>query len=91
MLTGDDTVYPVPTREQLAAYVGTYTSDEIETTLRVELDGLHLVIRRRPDTAIVLDPAGKNTFRCSLGTIRFIGNELSLHESRVWDLRFQRR
>jgi hypothetical protein len=29
-------------------------------------------------------------FRCALGTVRFLGNELSIHESRVWDLRFKR-
>jgi hypothetical protein len=84
-------MYPLLTREQLSSYTGVYTSDEIETTLRVELDGLHLVLRQRPNSTIILTPAGKDSFTSSLGTIRFIGNELSLHESRVWDLRFQRR
>jgi CubicO group peptidase (beta-lactamase class C family) len=79
-----------PTPEQLASFTGTYTSEEIETTLRVSVEGGQLLIRRRPADVIALSPTGKNTFKCSLGTIRFIGNELSLHESRVWDLRFQR-
>jgi CubicO group peptidase (beta-lactamase class C family) len=79
-----------PTPEQLASFTGTYTSEEIETTLRVSVEGSQLRIRRRPADVIALTPTGKNTFKCSLGTIRFIGNELSLHESRVWDLRFQR-
>jgi CubicO group peptidase (beta-lactamase class C family) len=86
----DDNPRPVLTAAELAKYSGEYTNDEIETTLRVSLDGLHLVIRRRPSDEFVLDPIGRDTFKCSLGTIRFLGNELSLHESRVWDLRFQR-
>jgi CubicO group peptidase (beta-lactamase class C family) len=85
----DDTMRPAAPAE-LAKYVGDYTNDEIETTLHVALDGLRLVIRRRPDTEIVLSPAGADTFKCSLGTVRFVDGELSLHESRVWDLRFHR-
>jgi CubicO group peptidase (beta-lactamase class C family) len=81
----------VPTPEQLTSFTGTYTNDEIETTLRVALEDGRLVIHRRPADTIPLTPTGKDAFRSSLGTVRFIGNELSLHESRVWDLRFQRR
>jgi len=49
------------------------------------------VIHRRPADAIPLTPSGADAFNSSLGTVRFLGNELSVHESRVWDLRFQRR
>jgi CubicO group peptidase (beta-lactamase class C family) len=80
-----------PSPEQLASFAGSYTSDEIETTLTVAVDNGRLVIRRRPADVIALTPSGADGFASSLGTIRFLGNELSLHESRVWDLRFQRR
>jgi CubicO group peptidase (beta-lactamase class C family) len=84
-----------PTPEQLVSYAGTYTSDEIETTLRVAVENERLVIRRRPNDVIVLNPSDRpgdrGAFTSSLGTVRFFPSELSIHESRVWDLRFQRR
>jgi hypothetical protein len=49
------------------------------------------VIHRRPADVIRLSASGSDAFSSSLGTVRFLGNELSIHESRVWDLRFQRR
>jgi CubicO group peptidase (beta-lactamase class C family) len=79
-----------PTPEQVASYTGIYTNDEIETTLRVALEHARLVIHRRPDDAIPLTPTGTDAFSSSLGTIRFLNGELSLHEARVWDLRFHR-
>ena len=80
-----------PTPEQLASVAGTYTNDEIETTLRVAVEDGKLVIHRRPADVITLTPTGTDAFSASGMTFRFIGNELSIHESRVWDLRFQRR
>jgi CubicO group peptidase (beta-lactamase class C family) len=79
-----------PTPEQLASYAGAYYNDEIETTLTVAVENGRLVIHRRPADIITLTPDVANGFSSSLGTIRFIGPELSLHESRVWDLRFKR-
>ena len=79
-----------PTPEQLAGFVGEYTSDEIETTLRVALENGRLVIHRRPDEAISLTPTGANGFRSELGTVRFVDGQMSIHESRVWDLRLRR-
>jgi CubicO group peptidase (beta-lactamase class C family) len=79
-----------PTPAELAALTGEYTSDEAEVTLRVALDEGKLVIRRRPDTVIPLTPAYQNAFRSSLGTVRFLPGELSVSESRVWDLRFRK-
>jgi hypothetical protein len=79
-----------PTPAELAALAGEYTSDEAEVTLRVALDEGKLVIRRRPDTVIPLTPAYQNAFRSSLGTVRFLPGELSVSESRVWDLRFRK-
>ena len=80
-----------PTPEQLSSFAGTYYNDEIETTLRVAVEDGKLVIHRRPADVITLTPTGTDAFSASGMTFRFIGNELSIHESRVWDLRFQRR
>jgi CubicO group peptidase (beta-lactamase class C family) len=80
-----------PTPEQLASFSGAYYNDEIETTLTVAVVNGRLVIHRRPADTIVLTPTGTDAFENrSFGTVRFIGNELSIHESRVWDLRFKR-
>jgi CubicO group peptidase (beta-lactamase class C family) len=80
-----------PTPDQLASFAGTYTSDEIETTLRVAVEDGKLVIHRRPADTITLTPTGTDAFSAGGGmTVRFLPNELSLHEQRVWDLRFQR-
>jgi CubicO group peptidase (beta-lactamase class C family) len=79
-----------PTAAQLASYTGTYTSDEIETVLRVALEDGKLVIHRRPADTIALTPTVEGTFGSSLGTVKFLPNELSIHESRVWDLRFKK-
>jgi hypothetical protein len=77
--------------ERLASYAGTYYNDEIETMLTVAVEDGRLVIHRRPADVIRLSASGSDAFSSSLGTVRFLGNELSIHESRVWDLRFQRR
>jgi CubicO group peptidase (beta-lactamase class C family) len=92
--TGGSFIDWAPTPEQLASYVGTYTSDEIETTLRVAVENERLVIHRRPNDVILLSPSRRpgdqGAFNSPLGTVRFLGSELSIHESRVWDLRFKR-
>jgi hypothetical protein len=86
-----------PTVDQLNGLVGTYTSDEIETSLTVALDGNALVIKRRPDTVTKLTPLFADAFssdafdlvifrRDAAGRV----NALSVVESRVWDLRFVR-
>jgi CubicO group peptidase (beta-lactamase class C family) len=82
--------FPV-SAERLASYAGTYYNDEIETMLTVAVEDGRLVIHRRPADVIRLSASGSDAFSSSLGTVRFLGNELSIHESRVWDLRFQRR
>ncbi len=80
----------------LNEYAGDYWSDEAEVmfTLKVEKD--QLVIRRRPATTIVLTPTSKDVFRGSIGGVTFIRDtggrlkELSVHQDRVFDLRFQK-
>jgi CubicO group peptidase (beta-lactamase class C family) len=80
-----------PTQPEAAKYAGTYYSDEIETTLQVVFENGKLVMHRRPNDTIPLTQRHYDEFTGGGMTVRFIGNELSLHESRVWDLRFQRR
>jgi Domain of unknown function (DUF3471) len=89
---------PTPSAAQLAAYAGTYVSDEAETTLVAEVADGTLVLKRRPATVIRLTPAaGQDTFTGSIGTITFRRDAtgrvvaLSVKQDRVWDLRFDRR
>ena len=85
-----------PAPAELAALTGEYTSDEAEVTFRIAMEQGRLVIHRRPDIVIALTPTYKDAFRSSLGAIRFLRdaagrvNELSVSESRVWDLRFRK-
>jgi CubicO group peptidase (beta-lactamase class C family) len=87
-----------PTEAELTAFPGEFWSEEAETMLKVEVEGSKLVVRRRPDTKISLLPTYKDGFEApGLGNVRFLRDgssrvvQLSVGESRVWDLRFQRR
>jgi CubicO group peptidase (beta-lactamase class C family) len=88
-----------PTAAQLQAMVGTYVSDEAETTLIAAVTDGTLVLRRRPDTVIRLVPtATADVFTGgSLGTVTFRRDAagrvtaLSVRQERVFDLRFDRR
>ena len=85
-----------PRAAELESLAGEYTSDEAEVTLRVAVEQGRVVIHRRPDGVIALTPTYKDAFRSSLGSVRFLRdaagrvNELSVSESRVWDLRFRK-
>jgi hypothetical protein len=80
----------------LAAFAGTYSSDEAETVLRVVFENGKLVIHRRPASFFTLKPTTTDSFECSLGNIRFLRDTngkivgFSLARGRVWDLRFAR-
>ena len=97
-LTGiarDDTFKP--TAADLAAYAGTYRSEEIETTLVVEVLNGGLVAKRRPDTAIALRPHSNDRFEgaAGLGLVTFRREKdrvsaLSVTQDRVWELRFKK-
>jgi len=87
-----------PSAGDLAAFAGTYVSDEVETTLIVDVKNGELVVRRRPDTVIALRPHSKDRFDAGggLGLITFHRAngrvmELAITQDRVWDLRFRRR
>jgi len=89
------TVPASPSAAQLNELVGSYVSDDAETTLTVAIDNDALVIRRRPDTTVRLTPVYPDAFSGSLGTVIFrrSGNRvssLSVVQDRVWDLRFSR-
>lgn len=84
-----------PSAEELKAYAGLYTSDEVETSLMVVAEGNELRILRRPDQAFVLRPLYPDGFQAPLGTVRFRRNggrvtEFSIGVDRVWDIRFRR-
>ena len=82
--------------KDLAAYVGSYYSDEAEVTYEVALDADTLVLKRRPDTVMRLRATAKDEFTAGSGGFKFIRSaagavsELSFRGSRVFDLRFKR-
>jgi CubicO group peptidase (beta-lactamase class C family) len=85
-----------PSAAQLKDLVGRYTSDEIETTLNVVVDGDRLLIQRRPDSTFELKPVYTDGFSSALGWVTFRRDAsgrvvgLSVSQDRVWDLRFTR-
>lgn len=85
-----------PAGEQLRAYAGRYVSDEIETTLTVQVDGGKLVLRRRPNTTMALTPVYPDGFSSDIGAVVFRRDaggrvvSLSVSQDRVWDLVFAR-
>jgi CubicO group peptidase (beta-lactamase class C family) len=87
-----------PAAADLKTFTGTYVSDEIETTLAVELRNGELVVLRRPDSVIPLRPHSRDRFDAGggIGLITFqrtngavIG--FSVTQDRVWDLRFAKK
>jgi hypothetical protein len=86
---------PGPT--ELAAFTGTYTSDEAEATFVAAVEGDTLVLKRRPDTTIRLRPTTTDKFAAPpLGLVTFHRDgagrviELSVIMPRVFDMRFTR-
>jgi hypothetical protein len=85
-----------PSADQLAEFAGTYVSDEVETTVVVEIADGALVVRRRPAAVIPLRPHSPDRFQAGPGMVvtfhRRDGGvvELGVTRDRVWDLRFVR-
>jgi CubicO group peptidase (beta-lactamase class C family) len=85
-----------PSAERLKELAGRYTSDEIETTLNVVLNGDKVSIQRRPDATFELKPVYADGFTSALGWVTFRRDAsghvagLSVSQDRVWDLRFTR-
>ena len=84
-----------PSAADLAAFAGTYHSDEIETTFTVAVKDGALELRRRPDTVIGLRPLAADTFDGGIGEVKFHRDggrvtALAIKQDRVWDLRVAR-
>jgi CubicO group peptidase (beta-lactamase class C family) len=84
-----------PSAHDLEAYIGAYVSGEAETELRAAVEHGTLVLKRRPDTTIVLKPLYADAFSApQFGMVIFRRGAagrvtgLSVSEDRVWDLRF---
>jgi CubicO group peptidase (beta-lactamase class C family) len=86
-----------PSGAALAAFTGTFTSHEVETTWQILVEDETLVLLRRPGIRTALRPVEEDTFQSGMGRIRFhrdpvtgeVGG-LSVIQDRVWDLRFTR-
>jgi len=82
------------TPAQLQELVGSYRSDDAETTMVVAVDEGGLVVKRRPDTVITLTPTYADAFTSALGHVVFHRNaggkviDFGVIQDRVWDLRF---
>lgn len=85
-----------PARSDLDGFAGDYVSDEAQVTYTVAIDSDRLVVRVRPATRFSLTATHRDAFSSSMGSVRFLRDasgkvtELSLGESRVWDLRFRK-
>jgi hypothetical protein len=99
--TADSIVYYptaefAPTAAQLAEFAGEYYSPDLETTFTVVVDNGRLVMRRRPDTRMLLAPVYTDAFNGGVGLVRFHRDangritELSIGQGRVYDLRATR-
>lgn len=83
-----------PSAAELAAFVGHYVSDEIETTLDVSVDEATLQLHRRPATTIRLRPHSRDRFE-GLGLVTFTRDAggrvtgLTVTQDRVWKLMFR--
>ena len=86
-----------PSAQELKEFTGIYTSDEAETSYQAVVQNQTLVLKRRPDTVIELKPIYEDAFDGPhLGLVIFRRDAsgrvtaLSVHQDRVWDLRFKR-
>jgi CubicO group peptidase (beta-lactamase class C family) len=92
-----DRVEPArPSPAELRAFAGSYTSDEVNTTLELLVDDGTLVIRRPPEWYIRLTPVYADAFRGDLGWITFERDasgqviRLNVSQERMWRLPFDR-
>jgi len=87
-------VHPSPA--ELEAYVGSYRSDEIEPVYRIALQNGKLVLDRLKSKTAPLEPAIKDLFTTSLGTLHFTRDAQGkvtgfvLNGGRVLNFRFHR-
>src|SRR6266699_3294642 len=89
---------PDTNRQALAGFVGSYSSDEANTTVEVRADstGGGLILHREPDLHLALRPAYRDGFRGAGGMFVFVRNaagrvtEMRYTTGRVRNLRFVR-
>ncbi len=84
------------TPEGLAAYSGTYTSPELDTTWTLAMDGGKLMLRGKRGPAMPLEPAFTDAFDSPAGLIRFQreGQKVTgflVGAGRARDLRFEKK
>jgi hypothetical protein len=85
-----------PARADLDAFAGEYVSEEAQVTYTVAVESDRLAIRVRPAARFNLTATYRDAFSSPIGSVRFLRDasgkvtELSLGESRVWDLRFRK-
>ena len=85
-----------PTAAELRAFVGTFHSDDAETTYVITTEGTNLVVWQRPNDTRTFRPIYRDGFQSGGYIIRFRRapdgsvNALSLSLGRVYDMRFDR-
>ena len=86
-----------PTANDLREVVGRTFSDEVETSLEVEIDATGALVIARPGARFVLTPVYADAFNSrELGLIIFRRDSnsritaLSVCQDRLWDMRFRR-
>ena len=103
VLTRDDSMRyePVdaytPTAEDIAAYVGKYTSEEAETTFDVVAEGSSVRLRDRYGNVQVMLPSYRDSFTSGGTIVTFVRNgagkvvALNVGSDRAWSVRFEKR
>lgn len=85
-----------PGATELAAYTGTFHSDDAEATFTLSVQRGQLAMHRRDGARLVLTPVYPDVFRTGLGLVRFHRDgqgrisEFGVRQARVYDMRFQR-
>jgi hypothetical protein len=85
------------TTAQLADYVGTYASEELDVRLDVAIKDDRLVLRRRPADEMAMRPMYVDDFASPVGTIRFSRDAsgrvtgFAVFNGRIRDVRFTKR
>jgi CubicO group peptidase (beta-lactamase class C family) len=87
-----------PNAQALAAFAGSYSSDEAGASFVATVEGQRLVLKQRPSTSILLAPLYADAFdAASLGTVIFHRAKdghvtgFSVVQERVWDMPFVRK
>jgi CubicO group peptidase (beta-lactamase class C family) len=84
------------TLAELQALTGTYRSEDAEMSLEVVVDDYGLGLVRRPGRRIAVRPSYADAFDSPLGFVRFLRDDggavtgLTIYQSRVYDMRFER-